>query len=75
VLGQALDATFRRQKTEIPQGDPLPLTEEFAENKVGQWRAFLRKNGLEAEGATLGRVTEALLSSILPAFGCFSIGS
>jgi predicted nucleotidyltransferase component of viral defense system len=66
VLAQALEATFRRQKTEMPAADPLPLTAEFAESKAGQWRAFLRKNGLEAEGATLERVTEDLQQFLLP---------
>ena len=66
VLAQALEATFRRQKTEVPAAGPLPLTAEFAESKAGQWRAFLRKNGLEAEGATLARVTEDLQHFLLP---------
>ena len=66
LLAQALEATFRRQKTEMPAADPLPLTAEFAESKAGQWRAFLRKNGLEAEGATLERVTEDLQQFLLP---------
>lgn len=66
LLAQALEATFRRQKTEMPAADPLPLTSEFAENKAGQWRAFLRKNGLEAESATLERVTDGLQDFLLP---------
>jgi hypothetical protein len=66
VLVQALEATFRRQKTEIPAAGPLPLTAEFAESKAGQWRAFLRKNGLEAEGTSLERVTEDLQRFLLP---------
>jgi predicted nucleotidyltransferase component of viral defense system len=65
-LAQALEATFRRQKTEMPAADPLALTGEFSENKAGQWRAFLKKNGLEAEGATLERVTEELQDFLLP---------
>jgi len=28
---------------------------EFTENKAGQWRAFLKKNGIQTEGATIGR--------------------
>jgi hypothetical protein len=66
VLAQALEATFRRQKTEIPAAGSLPLTAEFAESKAGQWRAFMRKNGLEAEGATLDRVTQDLQQFLLP---------
>ena len=66
LLSQALEATFRRQKTEMPTADPLPLTAEFAKNKVGQWRAFLRKNGLEGGAADLERVTEGLHDFLLP---------
>lgn len=66
LLAQAIEATFRRQKTEIPAADPLPLTAEFAKDKENQWRAFLRKNGLETEGASLERVTEELQDFLLP---------
>jgi len=66
LLSQAIEATFRRQKTELPAADPLPLTAEFAKNKAGQWRAFLRKNGLEADAADLERVTEELQGFLLP---------
>jgi predicted nucleotidyltransferase component of viral defense system len=75
VLAQALEATFRRQKTEMPATDPLPLTAEFVESKVGQWRAFLRKNGLETEGATLGRVTENLQDFLLPPARAVRVGT
>ncbi len=66
LLAQAIEATFRRQKTEMPAADPLPLTAEFAESKATQWRAFLRKSGLGAEGVTLERVTEDLRGFLLP---------
>jgi len=66
VLAQALEATFRRQKTEIPVVDPLPLSAEFAENKARQWRAFLIKNRLGIGGVTLTRVTEDLRQFLLP---------
>ncbi len=66
LLARALEATFRRQKTEIPAADPLPLTAEFAESRAGQWRTFLRKNALETEGATLERVTGDLQQFLLP---------
>jgi predicted nucleotidyltransferase component of viral defense system len=75
VLAQAFEATFRRQKTEIPATDPLPLTAEFVENKAGQWRAFLRKNGLDAEGATLERVTEDLQQFLLPPAHAVRVGT
>lgn len=49
-LAQAIAATFVRRGTALPQGLPLGLTEEFANDaaKVAQWNAFLGKNRLHA---------------------------
>jgi len=50
VLVQAVDATFDRRKTRIPDGIPIGLSEEFIADvqKGKQWQAFLRKNAIEA---------------------------
>lgn len=66
VLAEALEATFRRQKTEMPAAVPLPFTPEFAKNKATEWRAFLRKSKLPVEGITLERVTADLRSFLMP---------
>ena len=49
TLIKAIKATFKRRKTEIPNKIPLALTEEFGldEMKSVQWKAFVRKIGLE----------------------------
>lgn len=49
TLVQAIKATFMRRKTEIPIKPPLALTDEFGrdEMKSVQWKAFVRKSGLE----------------------------
>ena len=51
VLMEAIGSTFARRKTEIPDQMPLAFTEEFSKdsNKNIQWKAFLRKNDLEAK--------------------------
>jgi Nucleotidyl transferase AbiEii toxin, Type IV TA system len=53
---QAVQATFARRQTVVPDRLPLGLTPAFATDhaKQTQWRAFLKKNGLQAsELATL----------------------
>ncbi|MDB5970272.1 MAG: nucleotidyl transferase AbiEii/AbiGii toxin family protein [Hydrocarboniphaga sp.] len=49
-LHEAIAATCARRRTLIPEGWPIGLTDEFAENsgKRLQWDAFLRKNRLLA---------------------------
>lgn len=47
LLAQAIQATFERRKTELPDETPLALTETFSSDpgKQTQWRAFLRRVG------------------------------
>lgn len=49
-LADAIAATFARRGTAVPMEMPLGLTDEFAHDpaKRMQWKAFLRKNRLEA---------------------------
>lgn len=51
VLQQAIVATFQRRGTEIPKALPLGLSDLFAADaaKQVQWRAFVRRNALEAD--------------------------
>lgn len=50
ALTQAVRATFLRRKTPFPAGEPLALTREFlgAPERQTQWRAFLRRERLDA---------------------------
>jgi predicted nucleotidyltransferase component of viral defense system len=50
VLARAIAATFRRRRTDLPEGIPAALGDEFASDaaKQAQWRAFLRKNRIDA---------------------------
>ncbi len=50
LLTQAVAATFLRRGTEISQGVPMGLSDEFVvdDQKQKQWQAFLRKNRLVA---------------------------
>ncbi len=44
VLAQAVRRTFERRETKLPVSLPVGLTEEFAEMKSVQWRAFLGRD-------------------------------
>ena len=50
ILAEAFAATFHRRQTPIPNGVPLGLSTEFAEDraKLTQWLAFKARNRLEA---------------------------
>ncbi len=58
TLTRAIEATFKRRKTEVPLEAPLALTEEFGsdELKSVQWKAFIGKIGLEQEMPELTEV-------------------
>lgn len=62
LLQDAMAATFARRGTPLPQQLPLGLSEAFAQDatKAQQWKAFLRKNKLEAPAL------EALMDELRP---------
>ena len=49
-LQRAIEATFTRRQTAMPGTQPISLSDAFAEDatKQVQWRAFLKKNRLQA---------------------------
>src|SRR5258706_13430672 len=65
VLAEAFAATFARWKTMLPASRPLAFTPEFSASpaKQTQWRALLRKSGLET--AASFRDVAAALKEIL----------
>lgn len=66
LLSQAIDATFERRKTPLPEGIPFGLTDAFAldRQKQTQWQAFLRKNALAER--ELSEVVAGLRTFLLP---------
>jgi len=50
MLGEAIAATFTRRATEVPNGVPPGLQDDFARDSStqAQWKAFLARNRLEA---------------------------
>jgi predicted nucleotidyltransferase component of viral defense system len=72
VLMRAINTTFERRQTPLPQSVPVALTAEFSEkhDKIKQWQAFVRRNRLEVDVAGLpGAVAElsVFLSPLLQA--------
>ena len=49
ILSRAVEATFDRRRTAVPNGVPIGLSDEFINDtqKDKQWQAFLRKNALD----------------------------
>lgn len=66
LLAEALRATFARRQTEFPDGPPLALSAEFADDatKQTQWRAFLRNSELTA--VELVEVVQSLREFLAP---------
>lgn len=62
LLIDAIKATFRRRKTDVPSDTPLALTDEFSRDsqKARQWQAFLKKSGLDHDQADLHTVAADL---------------
>ncbi|NVL91243.1 MAG: nucleotidyl transferase AbiEii/AbiGii toxin family protein [Desulfobacterales bacterium] len=68
VLAEAIRATFEHRGTAIPNDTPTALTDDFAadNDKPTQWRAFLRRNGLEDAAVELPKIIEELRLFLIP---------
>jgi hypothetical protein len=68
ILAEAIKATFERRSTTIPSDTPTALTDEFVNNddKLTQWRAFLKRSGLEDATVELSQVIDELRIFLLP---------
>jgi len=68
TLARAMRATFTRRRTGISGETPLALTEEFGRDDVKsvQWKAFVRKSGLDRKVPDLLDVLSLLREFLLP---------
>jgi hypothetical protein len=68
ALSRAVRRTFDRRRTELPQGAPLALTNEFLNDasKKTQWAAFLNRMGLAGEQPTLAEIGRFLTDFLIP---------
>lgn len=67
-LSEAINATFRRRRTPLPEDAPLALTSEFADDptKQSQWNAFIQRGVLEQEVPALDNVVDFLQEFVMP---------
>ena len=67
ILCEAIQKTFKRRSTKLPQDLPVAFRVEFFEdqNKNRQWQAFLKRNRLEGP-EKLADVVEVLRQFIMP---------
>ena len=70
LLSDAIKATFKRRRTEIPADTPLALTDEFSRDsqKAKQWEAFIKKGNLNHDQATLTAVAANISRFAMPPF-------
>ena len=68
LVRAAIAATFRRRGTAIPTESPVALTDTFATDngKRKQWKAFVRRSGLEEKVGELDDVVAELVQFVLP---------
>lgn len=68
TLSRAIEMTFETRGTAVPNKRPLALSPEFYEDreKNAQWKAFLNKAKLNAEGKSLAEIAEALRMFLVP---------
>jgi hypothetical protein len=68
ALGEAIAATFEKRHTALPTSPPLALTPEFSEDrsKRAQWKAFLERGQLLADGHALTDVVALLRDFLMP---------
>jgi len=47
ILTQAIKATFNTRNTEIPEADPIALTDRFAHSRQPDWKRFLERTRMQ----------------------------
>lgn len=68
TLCRAIQLTFERRKTKLPDKLPIAFSEEFekAKDKQVQWKAFLHRAHVIDSDIELGKVTDLLRSFLSP---------
>ena len=67
TLASAIQATFETRRTPLPSSLPLAFTADFHQlsNKQTQWKAFLKKSGLNAN-SSLEATIRVILEFVMP---------
>lgn len=69
VLREAVQRTFARRGTALPEGEPEVFQMEFREQKEVLWRQFLGRNELEGMDLDFGKVLQRLRGRLLATLG------
>jgi hypothetical protein len=74
-LCEAIEKTFKRRGTVLPDGDPVALTEDFSANpqKEAQWAGFIRRIKLR-DVPTLPKIVDELRVFLSPPMRAISTG-
>lgn len=65
-LRAAIQATFNRRRTPIPQEIPVALTPQFCHQKQTHWNAFISKTKLDINKQTFAGVVSVLKAFLMP---------
>ncbi len=68
ILREAIRQTFSKRHTELPQNEPIALSEDFFSNesKKSQWKGFIRKQRRLDSAPSLTEIIEVLKTFLLP---------
>lgn len=66
VLSRALQTTFDRRQTPLPQATPLALTPAFAGEKQAQWAAFLRRTEIALAPEPFAAIQAQIATLVMP---------
>lgn len=77
VLSKAIVATFRRRKTDLPDGLPVGLSDEFTTDatKRTQWAAFIRRTPLRIAEKDLAVVVTGIRGFLMPLVAAMTTGA
>lgn len=76
ILKDAIQATFTRQRTTLPENIPVGLSTSYGNHseKLMQWRAFLRRGKLRAATVPLPDVVTRLHAFLMPPLNALRVG-
>jgi len=66
VLSRAIQATFDRRQTPLPAETPPALTSAFADEKQGQWTAFLRRTEIALAPEPFAAIQAQIAALVIP---------
>jgi hypothetical protein len=73
-LQEAIRKTFENRKTSIPEEVPPAFSEQFAQEKQNQWRAFLKTSGVTDVPDQFNVLQDLLREFLLPIFQSLRVG-